>query len=161
AKTAAEEHAAELARLNASIEAERNRYQQQAEQMRADLAEQKKAAQEAAAERDQARAELATVKAKAEAADQAHQEQRKSAAQEAHRVAERMTKAEADRDEARKEASSAREEAAKLRGQVEALQTQASDLMRALAARQPAEGEAQAAPAPKAPGKTTRAKKAE
>lgn len=161
AKTAAEEHAAELARLNASIEAERNRYQQQAEQMRADLAEQKKAAQEAAAERDQARAELATVKAKSEAADHAHQEQRKTAAQEAHRVAERMTKAEADRDEARKEASSAREEAAKLRGQVEALQTQASDLMRALAARQPAEGEAVAAPAPKATGKTTRAKKAE
>ena len=161
AQTAAEEHAAELARLNASIEAERNRYQQQAEQMRADLAEQKKAAQEAAAERDQARAELATVKAKSEAADHAHQEQRKTAAQEAHRVAERMTKAEADRDEARKEASSAREEAAKLRGQVEALQTQASDLMRALAARQPAEGEAVAAPAPKATGKTTRAKKAE
>ena len=85
----------------------------------------------------------------------------KTAAEEAHRVAERMTKAEADRDEARKEASSAREEAAKLRGQVEALQTQASDLMRALAARQPAEGEAEAAPAPKAAGKSTRAKKAE
>ena len=76
-------------------------------------------------------------------------------------MAERLTKAEADRDEARKEASSAREDAAKLRGQMEVLQTQASDLMRALAARQPAEGEAPAAPAPKAPGKTTRAKKAE
>jgi chromosome segregation ATPase len=137
AKTTAEEHAVELARLNVSIEAERNRYQQQAEQMRA---------------------ELATVKAKAEAADQAHQEQRKTAAQEAHRVAERMTKAEADRDTARKEASSAREDAAKLRGQVEAMQAQANDLMRALAARQSVEGEIEAESAPKGGAK---AKKAE
>lgn len=127
AKTTAEEHVAALARLNAIIEAERNRYQQQAEQ--------KKAAQEAAAERDQARAELAIVKAKAEAADPLHQEQRKTAAQEAHRVAERMTKAEAGRDEARKEVGSAGENAANLRGQVVASQTRASDLMRTLAAR--------------------------
>ena len=77
-------------------------------------------------------------------------------------MAERMTKAEADRDEARKEASSAREDAAKLRGQVEALQTQAADQLRALAARQqPAEGEAEATQAPKATGKTTRGKKSE
>lgn len=124
AKTADQEHAAELARLNASIEAERNRYQQQSEQMRADLAEQKKIAQEAATERDQVRAELATAKAKAESANQ-----------EAHRAAERMAQAEAGRDEARKEASSAREDAAKLRGQVEALQTQVADVMRALEVR--------------------------
>ena len=76
-------------------------------------------------------------------------------------MAERMTKVEADRDTARKEASSAREDAAKLRGQVEALQTQASDLMRALAARQPAQGESEAAPAPKANARTAKAKKTE
>ena len=45
----------------------------------------------------------------------------------------------------------------KLDKQVETLQAQASDLMRALAARQPAEGEAEAVPALKASG----AKKAE
>ena len=87
------------------------------------------------------------MKAKAEAADQ-----------EAHRVAERMTKAEADREEARKEASSAREDAARLSGQVEAMQTQASDLMRALAARQPAEGAAEQV---NGTTKTTKAKKAD
>lgn len=75
----------------------------------------------------------------------------KTAAQEAHRVAERMTMAEADRDTARKEASSAREDAAKLSGQVESLQIQASDLMRTLSARASAEVEADAAP--KASGK--------
>ena len=49
---------------------------------------------------------------------------------------ERMTKAETDRDTARKETNAAREEAANLRGQVEALQTQATDLVRALSDRQ-------------------------
>lgn len=41
----------------------------------------------------------------------------------------------AHQEQARKEASAAREDAAKLRGQVEALQTQTADLMRALAAK--------------------------
>lgn len=129
AKAATEEHAAEIVRLNAGFEAERSRYL-------GELAEQKKAAHENFAERDQARAELATVKAKAEAAVQTHQEQRKQAASEANRVAERLTKAQAERDSARKEAGKAREESAQLRGQVEALQLQATDLMRALAVRQ-------------------------
>ena len=127
-KAAAEEHVAEMGRLNAGIEAERTRYL-------GELAEQKKAAQDRVTERDAARAELASVKAKAEAAVQTHQEQRKQAAAEASRVAERLTKAHAERDNARKEAAMAREEAAQLRGQVEALQSQAADLMRALAPR--------------------------
>lgn len=71
------------------------------------------------------------------AAEQAYQEQRKTAAQEAHRVAERMTKVEAARDDARKEASSTREAA--------------GELMRAIAARQPAE--ADGVPTPKAKSK--------
>ena len=141
-KTDAKEHAAEVQRLNDGIEAERNRHHV------------------ALADLTETRDELATVKARAEAADQSHQDHRKQAAAEAHRVAERMTKAEADRDTARKEAGSAREDAAKLRGQVEALQAQASDLMRALAARQPAEGEVDVAPTPKASGMAPRSKKA-
>ena len=40
-----------------------------------------------------------------------------------------MTKAEAERDTARADASKAREEAAKLRGQIEAVQTQHAELM--------------------------------
>lgn len=49
---------------------------------------------------------------------------------------ERMTQAEADRDAARKETNTARENAANLRGQVDALQAQATDLVRALSVRQ-------------------------
>lgn len=128
ARAAAEEHAAELGRLNAGFEAERTRFLRE-------LAEQKKAAQDSATERDAACTELVTVKAKAEASAQTHQEQRKQAASEAIRAAERLTKAQAERDSARKEASKAREDAAQIRGQVEALQTQNADLMRALADR--------------------------
>lgn len=139
AKTTSEHHAGELVRMNSTIEAERTRHQQEIEQLRTELAEQKQASQAAAAERELA-----------------HQEQRKQAATEAHRVAERMTKAEAERDTARKEAISAREDAAKLHGQVEAMQTQATELMRALGNRLAPEAEAAQ------PGtKTTKAKKTE
>ena len=106
-----------------------------AEQHAAELAELKHVAQAAAVERDQVRDELATVKAKAEAADQAHQEQRKTAEREAQRAAERIAKAEADQVQATKEASTAREDAAKLRGQAEAMQTQIVELMRMLSER--------------------------
>jgi len=115
-RQAAEQHAAETSRLDAALDAERQRHHG------------------ALSDLEAVRDELATVAAKAQAAEQTHQEHRKQAATEAHRVAERMTKVETERDTARKEASSAREEAAKLRGQVEALQTQAADLMRALGA---------------------------
>ena len=46
-----------------------------------------------------------------------------------------MTKAEKDRDIARKETNTAREEAANLRGQVEAMQIQTTELMHALSDR--------------------------
>jgi chromosome segregation ATPase len=124
AKTAEAQHAAELARMNAAIEADRTRHQQEADQLRAELAEHKKANQAATAERDQARAELTIVRAKAETAER-----------EAHRTAERLAKAEADQVQATKEASTAREDSAKLRGQVETMQTQTAELMRALSAR--------------------------
>lgn len=45
AKTAEAQHAAELARMSAAIEADRARHQQEAEQLRAELADQKKASQ--------------------------------------------------------------------------------------------------------------------
>lgn len=124
ARGAADDHAAELARLAASAEAERKRHQEQAEQIRGELIEQKKATADAAAALDQTRGELATVKARAEAAEASHQEHRKTTAQEIHRAAERLTRTEAERDESRKQAAEAREESAHLRGQIEALQAQ-------------------------------------
>jgi colicin import membrane protein len=110
AKTVEAQHTAELARMNAAIEADRARHQQEADQLRAELA-------------------------KAEVADQARQEQRKTAEREVQRAADRIAKAEADQVQATKEASTAREDAAKLRGQVEAMQTQIVDLMRMLSKR--------------------------
>ncbi len=128
AKVAIEEHAAEVDRMNQAAAAERDR-------ARGVLEEQKQLVGQVQAERDQIRAELVSIKAKAEAAEQSHQDARKVAAQEAHRVAERLTKVEADRDMARKETTNAREDAAQLRGQLEALHTQIAELMRVLSQR--------------------------
>lgn len=62
-----EQHAAELARMQAAIDAERQCHLQDVEQLRLDLTQQRQAAQVVASERDQVRAELATITAKAEA----------------------------------------------------------------------------------------------
>lgn len=118
AKTANEQHAIELERI------------------RKELIEQKQANQSLAIERDQMRSELATVKAQAAAADESHNEQRKRTAEETHRNAERLTKIEAERDEARKQTAMAREDVAKLRGQMETLQSQVTELMKALSGQQ-------------------------
>ena len=61
-----------------------------------------------------------------------HQEQRKQAAAEAHRAAERMTKAQAERDDATKAATEARERAAGLAGQLQAMQEQNAALLAAI-----------------------------
>jgi predicted nucleic acid-binding Zn-ribbon protein len=70
------------------------------------------------------RADLVKVQATAE-----------TSAQEVHRVAERTAKADSERDTARHEASTAREEAAKLSGQIEAMQHQVTELVRVLGGR--------------------------
>lgn len=71
-------------------------------------------------EAESLRTELAAVKAKAQADAEAHQEQRKLAAQEAARQAERFTAVQTERDKARQEARTAQEEAATLRGRLDA-----------------------------------------
>ena len=137
ANVAGTQHAAELARMTAAIDAERTSHQQDVEQLRLDLTEQKKASQVVLAERDQVRADLATITAKAEATEQARQEQRKAAEQEAKRAADSLAKAEVGQEKAHQEASAAREDAANLRGQVEAMKSQVAELMQVLAANKP------------------------
>jgi len=137
AKVTADQHAAELARMAATIEAERNRHLQEAEQLRVELAEQRQVSLGVVAERDKLRADLAAVNAKAEAIEQARQEQRKTADQEAKRATERLAKAEAGQEKAHLEASVAREDAANLRGQVEAMKVQVAELMQVLATKKP------------------------
>lgn len=132
--------AVELAQLRerlAATEAERTRYQAETENLRGEVAGYKQATLAVTQARDQVQAELVKLQAKAEAAEQSHQEQRKSTALEALRTAERMTQAEAERDSTRREASAAREEAANLRGQIDAMQSQVANLMQALTERSP------------------------
>lgn len=100
----AEARAQEIERRAGELRTELDRAHQDADQVRAALAEQQKANQATIAQLEQARAELATVKAKAEAADQA-----------------------------RKEASAAREEAARLAGQLQAHQEQTAAILARLA----------------------------
>lgn len=88
-------------------------------------------AQQAKAHADTLQSELAAVRARAEAQAEAHQEQRKTAAQEAARMVERFTGAQAERDQAQRDAAAAREEAAGLRGQLEAFKEQHTQLMAA------------------------------
>ena len=118
-------------------EADRLRTERDKAQQRHELAEAegvKLAASLAAAQSEtmKAQAALAGLTAKTEAAEQAHQEQRKQAAAEAHRAAERMTKAQAERDDATKAATEARERAAGLAGQLQAMQEQNAALLAAI-----------------------------
>lgn len=137
AKVVAEQHAAELARMATTMEAERQRHLQETEQLRVDLAQQMKASLEVATERDQVRSDLAAITAKADAIEQARQEQRKATELEATRYEDRLAKAEAGQKTAHQEASVAREDAANLRGQVEAMKAQVAELMQVLAAKKP------------------------
>lgn len=59
-------------------------------------------------------------------------EQRKQAATEAHRTAERLTKAQGERDDATKAAAEARERAAGLAEQLQAMQEQNAALLAAI-----------------------------
>jgi len=81
---------------------------------------------------EQLRTELTEMRTKADASDQLHAEQRKRTAEEVHRSAERMVKAETECDKARMAATEAREEAATLRGQLEATKTQNAAMLAAL-----------------------------
>lgn len=135
------QHASEVARMNSAIEAERARHQQEIDQIRSQLAEQKRAGAADLAEQkafalavstelDQVRTKLATVRAGAEAAERTHQERCKAFEHDVAQVAERLAKAEASQALAVDDARSAREAAAGLRGQLEATQTQAAELLR-------------------------------
>jgi len=126
----AEQKAEEIERRARELRVELDRAHQEADRLRQErdqaVGRAKAAEEERGAARDEALgalAEITKIKAKTEAEREAHQEQRKVAAQEAARQAERYTKAQAERDSSRKEASQAREEAATLRGRLEALET--------------------------------------
>jgi len=119
-----EQQARELTQLKAEFESAQKAHQLAIESQRFDL-------QTVTSERDQLRMEWATLQVKYEALEHSQQEQKRQAATEVHRIAERLTKIEAERDEERKGAAKAREEAARLSGQLVAHREQ----MAVLAAR--------------------------
>ena len=73
------------------------------------------------------------MQARAEAIELARQEQRITAELEVKRMGERLAKAEVGQEKAHQEASAAREDAANLRGQTEAMKVQVAELMQVLA----------------------------
>lgn len=134
-----QDQAVELAKLRERLESsERNAkvvYDRHVDELAKATTTNKKLEQELntlVSERDQLRMELASVKAKSEAAEESHQEQRKRTAEEIQRASDKLIKIEGERDKAKMEAGKAREESAKLAGQLEAVQNQVAQLMDAI-----------------------------
>lgn len=121
----AEATAAELEHRVDDLRAELERAHGDVDQVRAEI-------KRAATDAEGLRSELAAVRAKAEAAEHAHQEHRKEAAKEAQRCAEKVLAAAKERDELSKATADARESAARLAGQLEAIQAQNKALMETL-----------------------------
>jgi chromosome segregation ATPase len=121
----AEATAAELEHRVNDLRAELERAHGDVDQVRAEI-------KRATTDAEGLRSELAAVRAKAEAAEHAHQEHRKEAAKEAQRCAEKVLAAAKERDELSKATADARESAARLAGQLEAIQAQNKALMETL-----------------------------
>lgn len=122
----AAKHAAEVTQLNRSFEEERSRHQEAIQQLRDELIEQNNKFTD---ERDQLRAKIIHEQELSAAAEQQRALQHDS-------DGERVASAEALQKAAQQAASAAREEAAELRGQVGAMQTQMADLLKIIALRQ-------------------------
>ena len=145
AKAAEAQHTAELARMNAAIGADRARYQQEADQLRAELAEQKQASGTAASERDALRLEMVTTKASTES------ELRQALDTVAlHRLG--IDEANNMLAQIRDEMSASRNEAVKLKGQLELSENHITALLQTLKQREDL-------PAKKAPAKKALAPK--
>ena len=119
----------ELERVHDQAKTEREKHTGEVMQVQAELTRVR-------ADFDQVRGDLAGVKAKADAQAAHNLELRKQTDSEALRLAERVNKVEAERDAARQANSEAREEAARLRGMVEAMEGVQANLTRLVEAGQ-------------------------
>ncbi len=105
----------ELDRAHADVD----RLHGECDQVREKAAAEVEAAQAAA---DTVRVDLVKLQAKAEAIEQAHAAQSKQAGADLHQAVERITQAQTEREDAAKAAAEARERAAGLAGQLQAVQ---------------------------------------
>lgn len=112
-----EQHAREIARIEASNQVEHRRLLDETHRAQSELTSTKRAY-------DAVTKELSTVKAMADVGER-----------EMSRLREHLQKAEDEKLHANLVGTQAREDVAKQRGQIEAMQTQVSELMRALASR--------------------------
>jgi colicin import membrane protein len=125
----ADARAQEIERRAGDLRIELDRAHQEADQARQALSEQRQATQAVTGQRDQARAELVKVQAKADADQAAHQELRIQMEREANGQVDRLTAATLERDEARQAAATAREDVARLAGQLTAHKEQTASLI--------------------------------
>lgn len=127
AATAAQQARADEATAKAEAATERLRIE-----LAATTAKAEDAARTAAGAIDALRADLASARAKAEAAQDSLQQERNQAAAELQRLAHQLDQAKIERDQATQAAGQAREEAATLRGKMDAITDQNSQLMQTL-----------------------------
>lgn len=126
-------HQAEIEALRAAMAAQQARMDDAA-------AKAEGAAREAAATIDALRSDLATVRAKAEAAQESLKVERTHAAAEVQRLGQQLDQAKAERDQVAQTAAQAREEAATLRGRMDAITEQNAQLMQSLKSNQAKSG---------------------
>lgn len=124
-----QDNAAQRQRHNEETEAQRQRHSQEIQALKADLAASAEALKTRSAESARLDAELTRAKAHAANLQQQHQTQQERSAADIKQLGERLDKAQIEKEQAQQAGSQSREEAAQMRGELEALRTQNAALL--------------------------------
>lgn len=116
-------------RHNQEIEAQRQRHSQELQTLKAELAASTEALKTRSAEATRLDVELTQAKAQAAHLQQQHQTQQERSAADIKQLGELLDKAQTEKEQAQQAASASREEAAQMRGELEALRTQNAALL--------------------------------
>lgn len=133
-----QDNAAQRQRHNEETEAQRQRHSQEIQALKADLAASAEALKTRSAEAARLDAELTQAKAHAANLQQQHQAQQERSATDIKQLGERLDKTQTEKEQAQQAGSQSREEAAKMRGELEALRTQNAALLAAVKPQPPA-----------------------
>ena len=132
------ENAAQRQRHNEETEAQRQRHNQEIQALKADLAASAEALKTRNAEAARLNAELTQAKAQAANLQQQHQTQQERSTADIKQLGERLDKAQSEKEQAQQAASTSRETAAQMRGELEALRVQNAALLAAVKPQPPA-----------------------